>query len=114
MRGRRSLQIFSRFSGFVLVSSSMLMHKIEFLVRNKRVLVNKLRHMQNQLHNIRENSKSSSLQLFAEFRQKKNPHLDPEMLNQLDHLSRIHNERIKRRRLETLHKYFWHSRWSSV
>lgn len=107
------MKIFGRLSGFFLVTSAMLANKAEQVVRNRRLLVAALQRVQRGLNEAQQGQGWRVFRGIEELKAdpKGKGFLDSEMIRDAEEMMRVKEERGKRRRLETLGKYYWHKRW---
>lgn len=114
MRQRRSLRIFGRFSGFLLVNCAALAHRLGRVWQNKHALVALIRDMGARL----EKSKAQGAQVMSQLRrdfernQSEFNRLDADMKFRMDRMAE-HRLRMERaRNLETVRKYWWRAKWN--
>ena len=112
MRRRRSLQIFSKLSGFLLVNSALVVHKLQAVVVNKRILMDKIHSIQLILERSKQENKIRFESLKKEFNKNQSNYnnLDEEMMRQMTEMYKLQEERNKRRSIETLARYSWNKK----
>lgn len=114
MKGRKSVRLIGKFSGFFLINASALLHKAEIMFKNRKILTEKIKSWIEKAEKEKNISMEHWVRKVDQYRIRRDKYgeLTPPMQYNLKEILKINQRREKERNLETLKRYYWNDRFN--